>query len=85
VDDTDTELAPGLLAIDHVQVAVPPGGEDLARSFYAGCLGMTEVPKPDHLAARGGAWFVGAAGHVTLHVGVDKDFRPAQKAHVALR
>ena len=33
-------------AIDHVQLAIPVGSEDLARSFYVGTLGLTEVPKP---------------------------------------
>jgi catechol 2,3-dioxygenase-like lactoylglutathione lyase family enzyme len=74
---------PALLGVDHVQVAVPEGGEALARAFYAGCLGLTEVAKPERLAGRGGAWFVGDA--VAVHVGVDADFRPARKAHVALR
>ncbi|WP_436773383.1 ADP-ribosylglycohydrolase family protein [Yinghuangia sp. YIM S09857] len=70
------------VAIDHVQLAIPVGGEDLVRAFYAGPLGMTEVPKPDALAVRGGCWF--AAGPVQLHLGVEADFRPARKAHPAL-
>ena len=50
-----------VIAIEHVQLAMPPGREEEARAFYAGLLGMVEVPKPAHLAARGGAWFGGAA------------------------
>ncbi len=72
-----------LRSIDHVQLAMPPGEEDRARAFYAGLLGMTEVPKPPHLAARGGCWFEGPG--VTVHLGVEQDFRPARKAHVAFR
>ena len=68
--------------LDHVQLSIPEGGEDAARRFYAGLLGLTEVPKPASLAARGGCWFVGPG--VALHLGVEPDFRPAQKAHVAL-
>lgn len=68
--------------LDHVQLAMPAGGEDDARAFYAGLLGFTEVPKPAHLAGRGGAWF--EAGEAHLHLGVDPDFRPARKAHPAL-
>lgn len=71
-----------LLAIDHVQLAIPRGGEDAARTFYTGVLGMTEIPKPPPLAARGGCWF--AAGPVQLHLGIEDDFRPARKAHPAL-
>ncbi len=68
--------------IDHVQLAIPAGGEPRARAFYAGVLGMTEMPKPPLLAARGGAWF--RAGPVEIHVGVERDFVPARKAHPAL-
>ncbi|MFD8672135.1 VOC family protein [Streptomyces seoulensis] len=71
-----------LRAIDHVQLAMPPGTEDALRDFYGGVLGMTEVPKPPALAARGGCWF--RAGGVQLHLGVDDDFRPARKAHPGL-
>jgi catechol 2,3-dioxygenase-like lactoylglutathione lyase family enzyme len=70
-------------AIDHVQLAMPPGEEGKARAFYAGMLGMMEVPKPSELAKRGGCWF--ASGSVQLHLGVEHDFRPARKAHPALR
>jgi catechol 2,3-dioxygenase-like lactoylglutathione lyase family enzyme len=72
-----------ILAIDHVQLAMPAGGEPAARAFYSGVLGLTEVPKPEALAGRGGAWF--AAGTVQLHLGVESEFRPARKAHPALR
>ena len=70
-------------AIDHVQLAMPTGGEDQARAFYAALLGMTEVAKPAALAARGGCWF--ECGSVRIHLGVEADFRPARKAHPALR
>jgi catechol 2,3-dioxygenase-like lactoylglutathione lyase family enzyme len=68
-------------AIDHVQLAMPPGGEDQARAFYAGVLGIPEVTKPPHLAKRGGCWF--AHGDLKVHLGVEADFRPARKAHPA--
>lgn len=68
--------------LDHVQIAMPRGAEEQARAFYAGVLGMTEVPKPPHLAVRGGVWFRGGDAH--LHLGVEDDFRPAKKAHPAL-
>ena len=69
--------------LDHVQVAIPEGGEDAARRFYGGVLGLSELPKPANLAARGGVWF--AAGPRQLHLGVDRDFRAAGKAHPAFR
>jgi catechol 2,3-dioxygenase-like lactoylglutathione lyase family enzyme len=72
-----------VLALDHVQLAMPPSGEARARRFYGDILGLTEEVKPPHLAARGGCWFAGAA--LRLHLGVEVDFRAAQKAHPALR
>jgi catechol 2,3-dioxygenase-like lactoylglutathione lyase family enzyme len=69
--------------IDHVQLAMPSGQEELARSFYRDILGMDELPKPLELAKRGGCWF--ASGDVQLHLGVENDFRAAKKAHPALR
>ena len=68
--------------IDHVMVSGPPGCEDEARLFYGGVLGLTEMPKPDSLAGRGGCWFT--AGSQQLHVGIDDRFSPALKAHPAL-
>jgi catechol 2,3-dioxygenase-like lactoylglutathione lyase family enzyme len=69
--------------IDHVQIAIPHGGEDLGRGFFAGVLGLEEIPKPERMQDRGGCWF--DLGGAQLHLGVDPDFRPAGKAHVALR
>lgn len=70
-----------ILAIDHVQIAIPPGREERARRFYAGVLGFDEIPKPPELAERGGFWL--QAGDVRLHLGVESDFHPARKAHPA--
>ncbi len=69
-------------AIDHIQLAIPVGAEDQARAFYIGILGFSEVEKPDYMKARGGLWL--KSGAVNLHMGVEADFRPAQKAHPAL-
>ena len=68
--------------IEHVQLAMPGGGEDAARAFYTGMLGLPERTKPPELAARGGCWF--EAPGVKVHLGVEADFRAAQKAHPAL-
>ncbi|MET8943103.1 VOC family protein [Streptomyces sp. NPDC004542] len=72
-----------LVAVDHVQLAAPPGSEDQLRAYYVDVLGMTEIPKPPVLAARGGCWF--QAGAVRLHLGIAQDFRPGRKAHPGLR
>ena len=60
---------------------MPAGLEADAIAFYDGVLGIPHVPKPDHLAARGGCWF--EDGALKVHLGVDADFRPATKAHAA--
>lgn len=70
-----------ITGLDHVQVAIPAGGEGTARDFYGGLLGMIEQPKPAALAARGGCWFSGGAA--VLHLGVEHPFHPARKAHPA--
>lgn len=68
-------------SIDHVQLAIPVDGEMAARAFFAGVLGMTEIPKPEPLASRGGCWF--RWGMIHLHCGVEKSFAPQRKAHPA--
>jgi len=70
-----------LLALDHIQIAMPAGREAEARAFYAGVLGLDEREKPANLARRGGCWF--ELGEIKVHLGVDPDFRPAAKAHPA--
>lgn len=68
--------------IDHVQIAIPKGGEDEARAFFGQLLELDELPKPPDMAARGGCWF--ATLDRQIHFGVEADFQPAKKAHVAL-
>lgn len=51
-----------LTAVDHVQLAVPRGSEDLLRAYYVDVLGMTETPsrrcsRPGATAGSGrGPW-----------------------------
>lgn len=80
-----------IVALDHVQLAAPAGTEGELRAYYVDVLGMTEIPKPPTLAARGGCWF--RAGPVQLHLGVEEApagggkcrCRAAGKAHPGLR
>lgn len=71
-----------VVGIDHVQLAIPPGGEGAARRFYGEVLGLVEVPKPEAMRGRGGMWF--QAGPVGLHLGLEEGMRPSVKAHPAL-
>ena len=70
-----------ILRVDHVQLAMPPGGEGAAIGFYEGVLGVPNVAKPEHLAGRGGCWF--ESGDLKIHLGVQADFHAATKAHPA--
>jgi catechol 2,3-dioxygenase-like lactoylglutathione lyase family enzyme len=75
-----------VIALHHVQVACPPGGEEAVRRFYGDGLGLVEVAKPAALRGRGGTWFRSyddGAVVAELHVGVEEPFAPARKAHPA--
>jgi catechol 2,3-dioxygenase-like lactoylglutathione lyase family enzyme len=67
--------------LDHVQLAMPSGGEARATAFYHGLLGIPRVPKPPELEMRGGCWF--ERGSLRVHLGVEQELRPARKAHPA--
>jgi catechol 2,3-dioxygenase-like lactoylglutathione lyase family enzyme len=74
-------MAHRITRLDHIQIAAPAGCEDAAREFYGAILGLREIEKPPALQPRGGCWF--ECGTQQLHVGVEKNFRPAKKAHPA--
>ncbi len=67
----------GVHRIDHVPPAMPAESEDDAVAFYDELLGIPMVPKPPHLADRGGCWF--ERGDLKVHRGVDADFQPARR------
>lgn len=67
--------------IDHIQLAAPVGSEEEARAFFHGVLGLQEVEKPEVLKKNGGVWF--SNGQVDIHIGIEKEFVPAKKAHPA--
>jgi len=67
--------------LDHVQLAAPEGCEAEARHFFGDVLGLPEIRKPEPLRARGGVWF--QCGAHQVHIGVQKEFVPAAKAHPA--
>jgi catechol 2,3-dioxygenase-like lactoylglutathione lyase family enzyme len=81
----DHAILPGMKSrvarIDHIQIAAPEGCESAARDFYGSVLGMKEIEKPPVLRARGGCWF--ECGSEQLHIGVERDFHAAKKAHPA--
>jgi catechol 2,3-dioxygenase-like lactoylglutathione lyase family enzyme len=70
-----------IAGIDHVALAAPPGSEEEARRFFSGVLGLEELQKPESQVKYGGTWF--ACGPQQLHVGIQEEFTPAQRAHPA--
>jgi catechol 2,3-dioxygenase-like lactoylglutathione lyase family enzyme len=69
-------------SLEHVQLAIPAGEEAHCDEFYVGLLGFAVLDKPPVLAARGGRWY--QRDDAVLHLGVDRNFVPATKAHPAL-
>jgi catechol 2,3-dioxygenase-like lactoylglutathione lyase family enzyme len=70
------------IRLDHVQIAAPAGCEADARRFFGDLVGLPVIEKPEPLRKRGGIWF--AVGDRQLHIGVERDFAAAHKAHPAL-
>ncbi|GAA1983458.1 VOC family protein [Kitasatospora viridis] len=73
-----------ITALDHVQLAAPPGTEPLLRAFYGDVLQMAEIAKPAPLADTGGCWFAADGGRVRIYLGIEEGFRPTHKAHPGL-
>jgi catechol 2,3-dioxygenase-like lactoylglutathione lyase family enzyme len=59
------------MRLSHINVTMPKGGEDIARAFYGGLLGLKEIPKPESIRGRGGVWF--DAGGLDLHISVEEN------------
>ena len=58
------------MQLSHVNVSLPRGSEEIARSFYSGLLGLREIAKPVELRARGGVWF--DAGGLDIHLSTEE-------------
>lgn len=76
---SDEKTGYELVGLHHVQLAIPLGGEELARRYYGEILGMRELDKPPVLAVRGGCWF--RQGGLEVHLGAENNFLAAAKAH----
>jgi catechol 2,3-dioxygenase-like lactoylglutathione lyase family enzyme len=70
----------GIVGIDHVQIAVPKALEAEALRFYREVFALPEIPKPEELRGRGGAWF--QIGTLQMHIGIDPDASPKSKRHI---
>jgi len=77
VDDVTGAPQPDF-ALDHVQLAIPAGGEDTARAFWVDLVGLTEAAAP----TDGGLWVSGEA--LTLHLVAQDGFEPGTQSHPAI-
>ena len=69
--------------LSHINVTMPKGSEDIARSFYGAHLGLREIPKPEPLRVRGGVWF--DAGGIDIHLSVEEPrFGPDAQRHFGI-
>ena len=67
-----------ITGIDHVQIAAPRALKAETIAFYRDVPGLTPIPKPADLRARGGARF--QLGTIQLHIGLDPDPGPLPKS-----
>jgi catechol-2,3-dioxygenase len=72
-----------IVALDHAFLTMRGGGEDEARSFYGGLLGLEEIPKAKGLERSGGVWF--QAGGQELHLGTDDAHVAPKRPHPGFR
>lgn len=68
--------------LNHVQICIPKGKEEIARDFYIGILGLEEIEKPESLKANGGFWL--KIADIELHIGTENmDEKSVGKRHPA--
>ena len=78
----------GVQRLQHASVPMPPGGHTAARAFYAGALGMAEMPVPASLVEAGFdvVWFHAGPGGHEVHVYVEPQEAPrAPGQHLCLQ
>lgn len=76
-------MAVEIQGIDHIQIAVPRAQEEACVAFYRRVFGFPEIPKPEALRSRGGAWF--QVGAMQMHIGVDMETSPPSRRHICFR
>lgn len=62
-------MAFGITELNHIQTTVLSAVEQAAKHFYGTLLGLEEIPKPESLRSRGGAWY--RCGPVELHLSIE--------------
>lgn len=67
----------GIFRLQHTTIPMPPGGNDEARRFYGGVLGLPEKPVPSSLDSSRIVWFSVSDDGDELHVLTDEGADPA--------
>jgi catechol 2,3-dioxygenase-like lactoylglutathione lyase family enzyme len=75
-------MALEIVEINHVNITVPEAAEETTKQFYKNILGLEEIPKPDNLKKRGGAWFRQGALEIHLSVEDTASDNAASRRHV---
>ena len=73
-----------ILAVNHIAITLPAGGEPKAEKFYGNLLNLRKIEKPAELRKNGGVWFQLPSGpqlHLTVQDGYDPN---GSKAHIGL-
>jgi len=71
------------MRLQHVSISIAPDGEDAARSFYGGLLGLEERPVPPKLDPSELIWFRVGGSDMELHLLKSGD-APPPAAHFCL-
>jgi catechol 2,3-dioxygenase-like lactoylglutathione lyase family enzyme len=71
-----------ITALDHVNIAIPRAREADVLRFYREVLGLLEIPKPQELRGRGGAWF--EAGNAQIHISLEDIESQQSRRHVCI-
>lgn len=75
-----------IVQLQHVSVPMPPGGQEAARQFYGGILGLQEKAPPSSLAQQQLVWFSAGAGGQEVHVFTDEGMEHNSSAqHLCLQ
>lgn len=71
--------------LHHTSIPMPPDGQDEARRFYTGIMGLTEIPTPSSLDASRVVWFAVGDDGDELHLYVEDEYRPGKSGqHLCL-
>jgi len=50
-------------------MTIPSDAEEASKIFYGSVLGLEQIPKPDALKSRGGAWY--RSGQIEFHLSIE--------------